>query len=70
MSNIEMRACASAVLKPSSIMPSTIMPAMPVAAEPAPRNSTRWSFSLAPVTRNALKIPTSAAPAVPWMSSL
>ena len=41
MSNIEMRACASVALNPSSIMPSTIMPAMPVPAEPAPRNSTR-----------------------------
>jgi hypothetical protein len=43
MSNIEMRACASPSLNPSSIMPSTIMPPMPVLAKPAPRNSTLWS---------------------------
>ena len=43
---------------------------MPVAASPAPRNSTVWSASLPPVTRNAENRPASATAAVPWMSSL
>ena len=43
---------------------------MPVAASPAPRNSSFWSVSLPPVTRSAEKMPASATAAVPWMSSL
>ena len=50
-SNSEMRARASSSDRPSSVMAEAIRSAIPTPAEPAPRNSTRWSRSLPPVTR-------------------
>ncbi len=43
---------------------------MPVAASPAPRNSSFCLVNAPPVTRSAVKTPASATAAVPWMSSL
>ena len=55
----------SASDRPSAIMAETTRSAMPVAASPAPRNSTLWSASFPPVTRSAENSPASATAAVP-----
>ena len=70
MSNSALRRRAAARSMPSPAIDRLISSAMPVAADPAPRNRKRCSASLPPVRRNAAKMPASATPAVPWMSSL
>ena len=70
MSNSALRLLASRISIPSSAMAWLISSAMPVPAEPPPRNSKRCSVNFCPVMRKAAKIPASAIPAVPWMSSL
>ena len=70
MSNSALRRRATARSAPSCAIAKLISSAMPVAADPAPRNRKRCSVSFPAVRRKAPKIPASATPAVPWMSSL
>ena len=48
-------------------MAEMIRPAMPIAAEPAPRNSTRWPVIGALRISSAVVSPASTIAPVPWM---
>ena len=69
-SNSALRRFASAMSIPCRAIVRLISSAIPVAAEPPPRKSSRCSVIFAPVMRSAARMPASATPAVPWMSSL
>ncbi len=60
---------ASASSHPSCTSAETISSPMPIPASPAPRKRYGWSPNPFFVMRSAEKIPASATPAVPWMSS-
>mmetsp|Transcript_47782 Transcript_47782/g.123355 ORF Transcript_47782/g.123355 Transcript_47782/m.123355 type:complete len:227 (+) Transcript_47782:153-833(+) len=70
MSNIQMRERAVSSLSPACIMTLAMPSAQPQAEEPAPKKSTRASFSEWPCTFMPLMKPAAAMAAVPCTSSL
>lgn len=70
MSTNQKRSAACCSARPSSTSAVRIMSATPIAAEPAPRTTMRWSVRDVPATFVAVDSAPSATAAVPWMSSL